>query len=234
MFSDHSAAWGQAISLHCPHTCTHTHHLYSRLTRNPSQANENLSRKGLVLFPQSATNENATAPQNKVEWKAKNSNGWRNKGIFMTSSSETWDPAKPEAYPLNFSHFAQPRDAVLFKLVWDGFLVLFTNQEFWLITFNLLVGHHVILLTKWIFAKVFLPHILKTLLGMSRKDSLHDLLGDRILAGSRWVFQRLRKFPFLLWPYIHPGLCLSQNRMLNKGLSSGNRVWNTAHTCTHI
>ena len=36
-------------------------------TRNPSQANENLSRKGLFLPPQSITNENAIAPQNKVE-----------------------------------------------------------------------------------------------------------------------------------------------------------------------
>lgn len=42
-------------------------------------------------------------PRTKVEHKEKSSSIWREKR--MTLSYETWNLAKPEVYPLNFTHF---------------------------------------------------------------------------------------------------------------------------------
>lgn len=41
---------------------------------------------------------------------------------FIISPFKTWNLAKLRLTPLNFFHFCEPRDSVLFKLAWDGFL----------------------------------------------------------------------------------------------------------------
>lgn len=83
-------------------------------------------------------------------------------------------------------------------------------------------GHHVILLMKWIFSKCSFPHVLETLLGTSRKRLITTYFAMGSWLDLDWVFRRMRKFPFLLWPYIHPGLC---PEVLHKGLLSGNQSW---------
>ena len=94
-------------------------------------------------------------------------------------------------------------------------------------------GHHVILLMKWIFSKCSFPTFSKHYLVHPEKglSTIYSAMGSWL--GPDGVFQRLRKFPSLLWPYTHPGLGPHRITCLVKGLLSGNGSW-TQHTqhCT--
>lgn len=67
-------------------------------------------------------------------------------------------------------------------------------------------GHHVILLMKWLFSKCSFPMFSKLYLLHPEKglSTIYSAMGSWL--GPDGVFQRLRKFPSLLWPYTHPGL----------------------------